>query len=177
MNLTMWVANIVGGVGMLVLLLCYQYNDIRKVLLTKFSADCLWSVHYFLIGGYSAMIVNIICAIREIIYIFDKKPKRRKIWLAIFLIVGWIISYFRWTGIVSILPTMVFTIAAYSFWQTNVNVTRCLAIVTACTMFTYDIFAKSYIGMVSESLTVVSVILALVKDARIKRKLKSNIAE
>lgn len=160
------IANVIGLAGMIVLLSCYRHEDFKKVLLTKFAADCLWGTHYFLIGGYSAMVVNIICAIREIIYVFDRDEKRRKIWLALFLVVGWIISYFRWTGIISILPTIVFTVAAYSFWQTNIKVMRVLAILNACMMFTYDIFAASYIGMVSESLTIVTVIFALVKAAK-----------
>lgn len=166
MNWLVPVSTCIGFAGMLLLLICYQFEDFRKVLLAKFSADCLWAVHYALIGGFSGLTVNVICAVREIVYMFDQNKKRRNIWLIFFMIAGWIISYFRWNGIVSILPTIVFTAGAYSFWQRDVRVTRAFAIFNACLMFTYDIFVSSYIGMLSESLTIVTVIIAIVKNSR-----------
>lgn len=160
----MIISTVIGGVGMLALLLCYQFSDYKKVLITKFSADCLWAIHYALIGGYSAMITNIICAVREIIYLFDKNAKRHAVWLIAFLIIGWILSYFRWTGPISIFPTLAFTIGAYSFWQKNIRITRIMALVNACLMFTYDIFVASYIGMLNESLTFVTVVVTVIKN-------------
>ena len=63
---------------------------------------------------------------------------------------------------------VVFSAASYSFWQKNIHVTRVIAIFNACLMFTYDIFLLSYIGMVSESLTFITVFVAVVKSKPLK---------
>lgn len=63
----------------------------------------------------------------------------------------------------SVIPAIVTTIAAYSFWQKSVRVTRTLALGIAVLMFIYDIFVHSYAGLVNESLTIISVAIALIR--------------
>lgn len=158
----------VGFCGMFLCLICYQFSQQKKVLIAKLFADIFWGTHYYLVGGYAGMITNIICAMRETTYLIDKNENRRKIWLGVFIVIGWVLSYFKWQGIASILPTMAFTLGAYSFWQKNVNVTRVLAVIIAIMMLSYNICVKSYIGMLNESLTILTVLSALLKHSSLK---------
>ena len=153
----------IGLVGMIMCLLCFHCRRQKNVLLIKLVADVSWTTHYFLLGALSGGIANTICFIRECAYLLDKNEKRRYVWLALFISLNWVSAIFTWKGIESILPAMVTTLGAYSFWQKNVKVTRIIGIMTGSLMFTYDIFAKSYVGMVSESFTILSASLALMR--------------
>ena len=164
-----------GFAGMLACLICYQFSQQRKVLTTKLFADFFWGTHYYLVGGYAGMITNIICAVRETTYLIDKNENRRKIWLALFIVIGWILSYFKWEGIASILPTATFTLGAYSFWQKNVKITRVFAVIIAMMMLLYDVCVKSYIGILNESVTILTVLIALFKHSSLKCNLRGHI--
>lgn len=153
----------IGIIGMVMCLLCFQCRRQKNVLLIKLAADVAWTTHYFLLGAFAGGAANAICCIRECVYLTDKNQKRRYAWLALFIILNWISAALRWNGIESMLPALVTTLGAYSFWQKNVKVTRFLGIINGILMFTYDIFAKSYIGMVSESFTILSASLALLR--------------
>ncbi len=153
----------IGLIGMIMCLLCFHCKNHREVLYVKLAGDVSWTLHYFLLGAFSGSAANLICTIREVVYILDKNEKRRYAWLALFISLNWITAFLTWKGFQSILPAMVTTLGAYSFWQKNVKVTRIIGIMTGSLMFTYDIFVSSYIGMVSESFTIFSAALALIR--------------
>ena len=157
------IAQTAGIIGTILCLSCYNFKNRKNILIIKHSSDIMWAVHYFLLGAFPAFIVNVVCAIREIIYIFEKNKKRRYVWLGLFICTNWISAAVSWENITSIIPATVTTIAAYSFWQKNIKVTRLLALLIASLMFTYDIFVKSYIGLLNESLTILSVTIALLR--------------
>ena len=157
------IAQIIGLVGMIMCLLCFHCKNQKNVLYVKLIADFSWTLHYFLLGAMSGSVANLICTTREIVYIFEKNQKRRYIWLAFFILLNWISAFLTWKGTQSILPALVTTLGAYSFWQKKVKMTRIIGIMTGILMFTYDIFARSYIGMVSESLTIISAVTALIR--------------
>lgn len=153
----------IGLIGMIMCLLCFHCKRQKNVLLIKLVADISWTTHYFLLRAFSGGFANFICCVRECVYLLDKNEKRRYIWLGAFISFNWISAIFTWKGIESMLPALVTTLGAYSFWQKNVKVTRVIGIMTGTLMFTYDIFAKSYIGLVSESCTIISASLALLR--------------
>ena len=52
----------------------------------KMAVDIIWGAHYFLLGGYAAFAINIVCFFREIVFInSDKKFFSGKKWLYIFV--------------------------------------------------------------------------------------------
>ena len=154
-------AQIVGIIGMILLALCFQVNNKKKTLLIKLSADIMWGIHYFLLGGLSGVVLNVIGAARETVFYFEKNEKRMKVWLIVFVTINWVIGLITMKELYNLLPTICSAVATYSFWQKDLKVIRILALVNAVVMFTYDIFLISYVGMISESVTVISALTAL----------------
>jgi hypothetical protein len=154
-------AQLVGIIGMILLAVCFQAKNKKKTLILKFSADIAWGIHYLLLGGISAVVLNIIGALRETIFYFEKNEKRMKAWLVVFVTLNWVIGILKMKELYTLLPTMCSAVATYSFWQKDLKVTRLLGLVNAVIMFTYDIFLFSYVGMVNEAITVISVLIAL----------------
>ena len=155
------IAQLVGLAGMILLAMCFQANNKKKTLIIKFSADITWGVHYLLLGGISGVILNVIGALRETVFYFDKNEKRMKIWLMVFVTINWVAGILTMRELYNLLPTVCSAVSTYSFWQQNLKITRILALFNAVIMFTYDIFLLSYAGMVNETITVISVCIAL----------------
>ena len=155
------IAQFVGIVGMILLATCFQANSKKKTLTIKFLADITWGIHYFLLGGLSGVVLNVIGAARETVFYFEKNEKRMKVWLIVFVTINWVIGLITMKELYNLLPTICSAVATYSFWQKDLKVIRILALVNAVVMFTYDIFLISYVGMISESVTVISALTAL----------------
>ena len=155
------IAQAIGIAGIVLCILCYHGRNRKEVLGIKLAADVMWMIHYLMIGAHSAMAVNIVCGIREMVYLLDGNKKRRIFWLSVFMAANWAAAAFTWTDAAGLLPALAMTIATYSFWQKNINMTRGLALAVAAAMMTYDVFVGSYAGLANEALTVLSTGIAL----------------
>lgn len=160
------VAQIFGFIGIAVFLLCFQFKEMKTARKIKMAVDVIWAIHYFLLGGYPAFAINVICFFREIVFInSDKKFFSGKIWLYIFVVFNLASAVLTWKNVFSLLPAITACIATYSFWQKNIKKARVLALVNNGFMFTYDLTMEniSYMGLVSETLAFCSVIIAIIR--------------
>ena len=156
-------AQIIGAFGIVILMICFHFKNMKNVLKIKFLADVVWATHYFLLGGDAAGISNTICCVREIIYMNkDKKIFKSNVWPFIFVGCNIFFGILGWKGIYSMLPATASVLATFSFAQKDVKIARRIALIINILMFTYDIFVLSYMGMVSESLGFISVVAAMI---------------
>ena len=166
------VAQICGLIGIAVFLLCFQFKEMKTARKIKMAVDVIWATHYFLLGGYSAFAINVICFFREIVFInSDKKFFSGKIWLYLLIAFNLASAVLTWKSIFSLLPAITACIATYSFWQKNVKKARVLALTNNCLMFTYDVTMEniSYMGLVGETLAFCSVIIAMIRHRKRKQ--------
>lgn len=167
------IAQIFGIVGIAVFLLCFQFKEMKTARKIKMAVDVIWATHYFLLGGYPAFAINVICFFREIVFInSDKKFFSGKIWLYIFIVFNLASAVLTWKSIFSLLPAITACIATYSFWQKNIRKARVLALTNNALMFTYDLTMEniSYMGLISETLAFCSVIIAMIRHRSQKQQ-------
>lgn len=162
---TILIAQFVGALGVGVFLFCYHFKDMKNVLKVKLLVDVIWGTHYFLLGAYAGCATNAICCMRELVFMNnDKRIFKSKIWLWIFVVLNYVGAALTWKGLYSIIPAVVSTLATFSFWQKDVKYARRIGIANNALMFTYDVFVGSYMGMVGESLSFFSVLLAMYRN-------------
>lgn len=159
------VAQCIGGLGIVSFIMMYWFRTMKQVRLVKLCMDVFWGVHYLLLGATAGAVANAVCFVREIVFIgSDKRALKSKMWLFIFVGINVITAIVTWKGLYSILPAIVSVFGTYGFWQKNIKTARRIAGVCNVLMFTYDLFIRSYVGMVGESLAFISVILILCKQ-------------
>ena len=91
MSTTQIAAQVLGAIGILIYVIMYHSKDVNNVLHKKFWMDIVWALHYFLIGGYTGCITNVICCAREAVFMNnDKKIFKSRLWLILFLIINWV---------------------------------------------------------------------------------------
>lgn len=162
MSTTQIAAQVLGAIGILIYVIMYHSKNVNNVLHKKFWMDIVWALHYFLIGGYTGCITNVICCAREAVFMNnDKKIFKSRLWLILFLVINWVSAALVWKGLYCFLPALVSTLGTFSFWQKNMTVARVIALVNNVLMFTYDVYVLSYMGMIGEALVFLSVISAL----------------
>ena len=162
------IAQCVGALGVIVFLLCFQFKNMKNVLKVKLLVDIIWGTHYFLLGAYSGFAINAVCCVRELIFMNnDKGIFKKKFWLWVFVVFNIISAILTWQSFYSIIPAIVSSMATFSFWQKDVGRARKIALTNNVLMFIYDVFVGSYMGMLGESLSFISVLAAIYRNRKI----------
>ena len=160
----------IGAFGIAANMIIYQQKEGKKILLFKLISDFLWFAHYFLLGAYTGAAIAVIGIFREFVFIKqDKKSVKNKGWLIFFICCSFVSSVFTWKNVFCIFPEAASIISVISFWKSNPNLTRLLGIIICVCMLIYDIIYCSYIGIVNELLTLVSVFFALLQKKGVFR--------
>lgn len=154
-------ANIFGLGAMLSLFCIYQQKTRKRIILCKLSADIFWIFHYFCLGAFAGTVPNITGVFREIVFFNrkDKKWAQSPLWFVLFIAINILLgtrSYRHWYDIVPIVASCFATVA---LWLDRPNLTKIISAPASASFLLYDIFVGSYMGIVSESISLVSIAL------------------
>ncbi len=165
------IPNILGLGAMISLFLIYQQKSRKKILMCKLSADIFWVLHYFSLGATAGMIPNFVGVFRELVFVNRKTNKwaQTPLWVALFITVNLVLgicSYKEWYDIVPIIASAFVTV---SLWIDNPRLMKLISIPVSLAFFVYDIFVLSYVGMINESIAIVSIIIYFIKSFKEKK--------
>lgn len=160
------ITNILGLGAMISLFLIYQQKSRKKILFCKLSADIFWVLHYFSLDATAGMIPNFVGIFRELVFVNRKAKKWAKtpLWVALFISLNFILgicSYEEWYDVVPIIASAFVTV---SLWIDNPCLMKLISIPVSLAFFIYDIFVLSYVGMINESISIVSIIIYFIKN-------------
>ncbi|MBR3933852.1 MAG: YgjV family protein [Clostridia bacterium] len=164
------VIHILGICAMLFLFLIYQQKSRKNIILFKLLADVFWVAHYFLLGAVGGMIPNTVGIFREIVFYNrnTKKWARTPVWVAVFIIINfaWGLNTFSvWYNIIPIVASSFVTI---SLWINKPNLTKLITIPICISFLIYDIFVNSFMGMVNEIISLISIIIYFIRNKKEK---------
>ena len=159
--------SVIFGIGAAVsLFLIYQQKSRSKLLLCKLSADVCWIIHYFYLGAYSGMIPGTVGIFREIIFFNREKRKWCNIiiWPIIFILFNWFLGYKAYRAPIDLLPIIASTFVTVSLWLKNPRFTKAISLPVSIAFIVYNFFVHSYIGIISESVSLISLIVFYTKE-------------
>ena len=158
-----------GIAGIIINSVIYQQKKRETLLFAKLMSDIAWVIHYSLISAWNAALSCGISTIREIVFINKKyKWANSKVWLILFIVCGIIIAIFTWHGIISVLPTLASITSVFVYWMGNPRLTRLCQIPVSVGFLLYNIANNSYMGIVNECLTLLSIFVVFVNCVRVK---------
>ena len=171
------IAGAIGIVGIIISIIIYQQRKGRKLLIWKLVSDVVWLLQYALLGKYTGAAVCGVAIVRESVFLNQhRKWAQSKLWLLFFLVLSVVTSIITWGSLFSILPLVASAIAVFSFWRNNPTLSKILAYPICFCMLTYDIYGTgsvSYMGVVNETLTLISTTVSLVLVYRGRRAASS----
>ena len=161
-----------GAGAMLSLFVMNQLKKRNSMLLAKLSADVCWGVHYLCLGAYGGMIPNVVGFFRELVFINRKKRKWASIviWPIIFVLINLGIGISTFSRPINALPIVASSCATVVLWIDRPRFTKIALAFVSFAFLIYDIFVGSYIGILSESINLFSVIVYFTKEAIKRRK-------
>ena len=173
-----WCGHILGFISVGLFFYSYQRSKKQKILAIQTVATALSCIQYLLIGAFSGFALNIVCIIRNFIYSYRDK-KNMKDWvsplLLALLMAG--VSVFSWEGLHSLMITAGLVINTVSLGVLGSKNIKRSIIVSSSLILTYNIFAGSYSGILSESLSIISAIIGVIMQKKKEKAAKLNSQE
>ena len=154
------------GIGaMIALFSIYQQSSRKKLLISKLIADVCWVVHYLCLGAYGGAIPNFVGIFRELVFVNreNKKWANLTLWPFVFIITNLLLGLRTFAAPINLLPILGSAFVTVALWLKKPMLTKIMSFPVSTAFLIYDIFVGSWIGVISESISLISIIIALIK--------------
>ena len=167
-------AQAIGIVAMAFNITAFQFKSKRALLLFICVGSSLFSVNMLMLGAVTGGLMNILGAVRSLVYVNkDKLPISVKLINAMF-ISAYLISYvlsFTVFGtepsarnlILELLPIIAMIAMTIAFAGSNSKIIRLSGFISSPCWLTYNIFNNAIGGIICEMFVLVSIISALIR--------------
>lgn len=156
--------HILGFVSVGLFFYSYQRTKKDKILIIQTVATALSCIQYLLIGAFSGFALNIVCIIRNFVYYFrDKKQINDLVSPIVLSVCMAIVSVFSWEGLHSSLISLGLVVNTMCMGMLNSNNFRKTILISSSLILIYNIFACSYSGVLSESISLISVVIGIIR--------------
>ena len=158
------IGHILGFIAVALFFYSYQVTEKRSLVIIQTVATALSCVQYLLIGAFSGFALNIVCIIRNFIFYFRDKNQRTDLVSPIVLsLCIAFASIFSWEGAHSLLITLGLVVNTMCMGIFDAKTLRKTILISSSLILVYNIFASSYSGILSESISLVSVIIGIIR--------------
>lgn len=167
-------AQLVGFVAMALLVSSFQMKTRTGILKVQLVSESLWVLHYFLLGAYTGMALNVVAAVRCYVYgqRETKKWADKDIVPVVFFIIAVLTCVFSWSGPVSLLPTASICINTFVLWSKKPRFIRIFSIPGCVCWLIFNYISGSYAGVLTEILDLVSIATAILRYDVLKKSKK-----
>ena len=163
-NFVTLIGHILGFIAVGLFFYSYQVNEKRKLMTIQTVATALSCVQYLLIGAYSGFALNVVCIIRNFIFYFRDKNQRTDLTspVLISLCIA-AASILSWEGVHSLLITLGLVVNTMCMGMCDAKSFRKTILISSSLILAYNAFAFSYSGILSESISLISVIIGIIR--------------
>lgn len=170
-----YLPHILGYIGVLCLVLSFQVNDKKNIMLMQAIGRAFFIGQYVLLAAFEGAAQTAACMLCAIVFMNRDclEPKNRK-WLVLInllAVVFGVIWWKNWLGLFAIVGAILQNVA---FAMKKPKVVRILTVICIPFWFTYNFSSQSYASMTSDCLTFISVMTGIVRFDILKRPEKPN---
>lgn len=163
-----------GVLGIIASIFSFQCRRHQNIMVFRTLNEVLFAVHYFFLGAYTGVAMNIIGSVRNMLFaklVKENKSTLLMRWLfsAVFLI----FAAFTWAGAKSILSGIAKVVSTFAYGSSDTKILRFLALGTSTAWLIYNITVGSFAGFINEFMTIVSVIIGIIRIDILKGRRKA----
>lgn len=157
------IAQIVGGIALIILIISFQGNNKEKLLRHQIVSSLLYAIQYAFLGAYTGSLMNLTCMIRNFIFKRYKTERPPLYWLIIVIILMVIFSLFTFNSFISLLPMLAVVLYSISLWNGNLKIVRVVEIISCSLFIIYNIKVLAYTGLIATVIELLGAIFAFYK--------------
>ncbi len=170
MELSEIIGYLFGGAALIAVFITYQIHDKKRLLIMQTCTIVLMCLHYLFFGATSGFALNVVCIARNAVFYFkDKNRLIGNLSPAFFAAVLLVVSIFSWEGYFSVFMVLGLVINTLCIGYFDPQKLRYSLLLTCTIVIIYDLFARSYPGIIFESIGIISAIVGIVRYNKEKR--------
>ena len=165
-------AQIIGVVAMILLFATYQTNKRHIILIFHICISICWIFHYGLLGAISGLAINIVCLMRNIVFYWRGKYRwsSHTVLPVLVCAIEVVLTVAVWQGPTDVLALIGAPLQTVALWMKKPRYIRVLMLIASPMWLIYDLYYKSYAGVLTECIVMISIIIAIVKYDVMKKK-------
>lgn len=156
---------VLSVIGMALTIASFQMKTRKQIILMQTAGSVFFLLSYLLLESWSAVYLNIVFLIRNVVFYFskDKKWAQHKVWLGALLcavIAAGSVGFRSWLDILPIVGSVFGTVAMY---MKNENMLRLLKLGDSPCWLIYNCTIPSTGGIICEVFNMVSIVVGLLR--------------
>ena len=149
-----------GYLGTLCLVLSFQFRKERTLFFLQMLSGLLFVLHYGLSGDFTGMVMDGVNFVRALLMVSGKKAFTGKAAEGTILAVIVLLGILTWDGIFSVFPTIaLFVSTVFLFTGDGEKIRKAQLFCTSPAWLTYNIYVRSFPGILCETLDMGSVVV------------------
>ncbi len=167
-----YLTNIFGICAMLITVFSYQARKRISIISLQLIGHVFWVSYLILNGAFVGAVLNFVSMLRCIMFSFKDKYKwaNNYGWLAFFLILNGSVSIMTWSAWYDFLPLVGVTLFTIGFYMSNEKHIRFISMFALPLWLIYGILTKSYFAVMNDSISFISLIIAIIRYSKIKNE-------
>lgn len=168
-------AHAVGFVALTVAVFVFLLKRRRHIIAAKLATDAIYSIHFALLGSYTASAINLIGVLRgAVFYNKERKWASSRAWCIFFVLLTLGSSALTWAGAISLLPAVGSSLAVVGLWSSSTLRLRILNLAGITLWLIYTVIIFSPAAIICNVIYVTTIIISLVKEIKETRQGKAN---
>lgn len=165
------IAQLIGVLGTIAVVIGMQQKKYNRIVFCKILNELFASIHYFLIGGYTGMVINFASCLTNGVYWYRiTKGKSTLIFQILFGALFVTLGALSWQGAISIYVVLAKLISSVSLGIKTPRTIRFLNLISNPCWLVYNLYMGSVAGIITDSLVLASTIIAVVRLDILKKK-------
>lgn len=175
MTIMEFIGQIFGLIAVAISFVAYQMPTQKKILFMNLLVTICILLNYAFIGAVTGMMLNVVCVIRNLIFMNrEKKIFSYKFYPYLLMVIIGGLSFFTSEGAYSILITIGLIINTFALSLTNPQATRYCMAISCSFIFSYNIFVFSIGGMINEAVAIISSVLGIIRFKKATKALRTG---
>lgn len=165
------------------LMISYQLKNRKSILIVNLISIIATGISFALLGGYSGVGMSLISILRNLIFMIDERKNgirstinKSDIIILIFIyLLSLICSFWTYNGIWSLMSVFASVVYTYSIWQKSTKVYKILGIPVCIFSLIYNIYLKSILGIILETILTISAIVGFIREGIVIKKVSQRV--
>ena len=165
------IGQIISVIAVIITFVTYQMKSTRQIFIVNAIATGVSCIAYAMLGGITALGLNIMCIVRNICYMYKDKNRYCAVILpALLSLIMAVMSAFLWEGYHSIFFVVGITLNTLAMGYCNSQNLRKSILLTSTLILIYNLFIPSIGGTVNEVVAISSSVIGLVRHRQKKEE-------
>jgi len=160
----------IGLIGMALVFIAFQQNKKEKILWIQASAAISFAVHFFMLGAWTGMSMNLLEIPRNVIFACEHEKRKQMLLTMLFIALFVILGIFTWESPMSMFPISAMSLSTIVFSLRKPSYIRFFGLPVSAFWLAYNIISMSVAGVLTESFCLLSIIIAIFRFDVLKKK-------